>query len=43
MNGIDWGWVLGITVICWPFACCALYAIRHGGRALTHTIRRRTR
>ncbi|MFB7440215.1 hypothetical protein ACFC01_17960 [Streptomyces mirabilis] len=44
MTGVDWGWVLGITVIVWPFAVCALYAIRRGGRALTTRIRtRRTR
>lgn len=44
MSRVDWGWVLAVTVICWPIAVCALYAIRRGGRALTHIIRnRRTR
>lgn len=41
VSRVDWGWVLGITVICWPFAFCALLAIRRGGRALTHAIRSR--
>jgi hypothetical protein len=36
----DWGRVLAVTVIVWPFAVCALYAIRQGGRALTNHIRR---
>jgi hypothetical protein len=40
VTGIDWGWVLTITVIVWPPACCALYAIRHTSRALTHRNRR---
>lgn len=39
MSRVDWGWVLGITVILWPFAYCALLAIRHAGRALTRTTR----
>jgi len=44
VSRVDWGWVLGVSVILWPFAFCALLAIRRGGRALTHTIRnRRTR
>jgi hypothetical protein len=38
---VDWGWVATITVIVWPFACCALYAIRRSGHAITHTIRNR--
>lgn len=43
MSRVDWGWVLGITVILWPFAYCALYAIRQAGRALARPIRNRTR
>jgi len=41
MSRVDWGWVLGVAVILWPFAFCALYAIRRGGRALTNHIRNR--
>lgn len=40
MSRIDWGWVATVTVICWPFAVCALYGIRRGGRALTRYARR---
>lgn len=44
MTRVDWGWVATLTVIVWPFAVCALLAIRRGGRALTHHTRnRRTR
>lgn len=39
MSRVDWGWVLGVTVICWPFAFCALLGIRRGGRALTRYAR----
>ena len=39
MNDIDWGWILGVTVVLWPFAFAALLAIRRGGRALTRTAR----
>jgi len=41
---VDWGWVAAVTAIVWPFAYCALHAIRHTRRAITRTIHnRRTR
>jgi hypothetical protein len=43
VSRVDWGWVLGVAIICWPFAFCALLAIRRGGRALTTRIRREHR
>lgn len=39
MSRVDWGWVAAVTAIVWPFAYCALYAIRRAGRALTRTTR----
>jgi hypothetical protein len=41
VSRVDWGWVLGVAIVLWPFAFCALLAIRRGGRALTHAIRSR--
>jgi hypothetical protein len=44
VSRVDWGWVLGVSIVLWPFAFCALLAIRRGGRALTthiHTRRQR--
>jgi hypothetical protein len=40
MSRIDWGWVLGVSFVLWPFAFCALLAIRRGGRALRSHARR---
>jgi hypothetical protein len=43
VTGVDWGWVAAVTVIVAPFAYCALTTIRRGGRALTRTVRNRSK